>query len=336
MGASIIVDAFWGDSGKGKIADHVARTRGAACCVRAGTGTNAGHSIWLDDKTLLKTHQIPLAGLTGTAALRVGSGVAVDPETLFDEVARYDRAHAVRDRVRVDRRCPVIEPEYRDRETHSAHLAGTVGSTCSGTGIAQAAFALREARQATDVPELRPYVTDVAREVNEWCLQGERVVVEGSQGTFLSLALTDNYPCCTSGNCTTAALADDVGLNWQHIDEVILVVKAMPTRVGTGPLPYQMSEEEQDRLGIAEFGVRTGRRRRKASAIDWDLLRYSVMLNGPTGIALTFCDHYDADTRRTGKVTARVEDLAADVERETGVPVVMLEVGKMVDQVVAV
>jgi adenylosuccinate synthase len=328
MSAMIVVDALWGDSGKGKIASYLAERHGAALCVRAGTGTNAGHSMYLEDGALIKTNQIPLAGITSGAQLRVGSGVAVDPRLFAEELQRYDPGYGVSTRTKVDLRCPIILPEYLEQERGDSHLSDTVGSTCSGTGIAQAQFVLRRARQARELPQLAPYVTDVAREVNEACSRGATVVVEGSQGTFLSLALSRDYPCCTSGNCTTAALADDVGLSWRHIGEVVLVVKALPSRVGEGPLPFEMSREEQDLRGIAEFGVRTGRRRRKASGIDWDLLAESAMLNGPTQVALTFCDHFDPAITDSHTLTPAVERLIAEVERTVGAPVTLVETGK--------
>ena len=62
MPATIVVDALWGDSGKGKIAAYIARKRRAAFSVRAGTGTNAGHSIHFENGSEIRTHQLPFIG----------------------------------------------------------------------------------------------------------------------------------------------------------------------------------------------------------------------------------------------------------------------------------
>lgn len=118
------------------------------------------------------------------------------------------------------------------------------------------------------------------------------LIVEGSQGTLLSLALSNDYPYVTSDSCTATAAMDDVGLSWRHATDVVMVVKAMPSRVGQGPLPHEISWAQAQARGIAEYGVVTGRPRRKAEVVDHDLLRDAAMLNGPTQIALTFCDHY--------------------------------------------
>jgi len=308
MPATIVVNALWGDSGKGKIAAFIALKEKASFSVRAGTGTNAGHSIYFEDDTEIRTRQLPCGWLPRDTLLRVGSGVAVDPEIFLAEVEKY----GLTSRTRVDFRCPIITPEYREREKRDTHLANTVGSVCSGTGVAQAEFVMRRARQARDLPELSEFLTDLPLEINSACSQGEHVVIECSQGTHLSLALSEDYPCCTSDNCTSVAAADDVGLNWQHIREVVLVVKASPSRVGTGPLPFEMRPEDEDERGIAEYGVATGRRRRKASEISWEHLKTSVMLNGPTQIALTFCDHFD--TTVTG--IRNEGDLSTSVKRK--------------------
>ena len=332
MSAIIVVDAFWGDSGKGKVAAWLARQHAAAFCVRAGTGTNAGHSIFFEDGREIRTQQLPCGVLDPRTQLRVGSGVAVDPQLFLQELSQLDPTFGLKGRTRVDYRCPVILPEYRQRELDDPHLQATVGTVGSGTGVAQAEFALRRAPQARQVEALDGLTADVAREINSACAAGETVIVEGSQGTHLSLALTPDYPRCTSGNCTAVALADDVGLNWQHIGEVVLVVKALPSRVGEGPLPLQLDAAQEDARGIVEYGVTSGRRRRKASGISWPHLEESVMLNGPTQLALTFCDHLDPRVRgirSEGEITDTVLQLVAELEeRFSPVPVILCDCGR--------
>lgn len=327
MGALIVVDALWGDSGKGKVAAYLSQRENASLCLRAGIGTNAGHSIYLSDEESLRTRQLPMGFLHPSTAVAIGSGVAVDPEIFAQEVARY----GLSERVKVDYRCPIITLEHRKRERESDHLTETIGSTGSGSGATQADFAMRLAKQAREIPELGPFIADVAQMANDHAKAGT-VIVECSQGTFLSLALSPDYPYVTSGNCTVAAAADDVGLSWRNISGALMVVKAVPSRVGEGPMPGEMSADEIKERGIAEYGVVTGRLRRKAAEIPWDLLRYAAMLNGPTEIALTFCDHFDPSvTGATSReqLTPAVWDLIAKVEEATGAPVTIVETGKL-------
>lgn len=326
MSAVVIVDALWGDSGKGKTCAYLAGRLDAALAVRAGVGTNAGASLTMADGTVVRARQLPTGWIHPRTRVAVGSGVLVDPRVLAEEIERY----GLQGRVGIDGRCALITPEHIAAERADAHLAGVVASTCTGNGYARADFVLRRARQARDEPDLAAYVTDVAREVNTTAAAGETVIVEGSQGTLLSLALSEDYPYTTSDNCTAAAAMDDVGLNWRLVTEVVLVVKAMPTRVGGGPLPRELSAAEAAARGIAEYGVVTGRPRRKAAGIDFDLLAYAAMLNGPTQIALTFCDHYDPvmrSVRDRAGISSSVRTLIDRVEASTGAPVTLLDTG---------
>ncbi|MBO0811623.1 MAG: adenylosuccinate synthetase [Microlunatus sp.] len=334
MPATVIVDALWGDSGKGKTCAFLARRDNAALAVRAGIGTNAGASVTLEDGTEIRARQLPTGWINPGTRVAVGSGVLVDPRVLADEVVRFGLAG----RALVDRRCAVITEDHIAGEQADDHLVSTVGTTCTGTGPARADFVLRKAKQARDLDALQPYLADVATIANKIAADPDQlVIIEGSQGTLLSLALSDDYPYTTSGNCTSAAAINDVGLNWQYLTEVIMVVKALPTRVGGGPLPYEISAAEAERRGIAEYGVVTGRPRRKAGAIDYDLLAYAASLNGPTAVALTFCDHLDPAMRgrRTGgPVSPRVRQVMAEVEEATGAPVTLLDTGPRLDDMI--
>lgn len=327
MSAIIVTDALWGDSGKGKISAYLAKIRNAAHVTRCGTGTNAGHSLYFG-QDLVKVNQLPLGGLGNPKSkIRIGSGVVVDPEVFLREVKEYH----LQNRTKIDFRCAIIEPHYKQAEEEDSNLSKKVGSTKTGTGFARAEFIMRRARQARDVKRLKKFTSDVAKEINEACQKGKTVVLEGSQGTFLSLALSPDYPFTTSDNCTTLALADDAGLNWKYIKGVVMVVKAVPSRVGEGPMPFELTPEEIEKRDIREYGVTTGRPRRKASRIDWNLLKYAAMLNGPTEIALTFCDHLDPEVKGKRKVrdlTPKVKKLIKKVEEVTKTPVTIVETGK--------
>ena len=332
MGAAIIVDALWGDGGKGKVCAHLALRHRAPLAVRAGVGTNAGASVTLDDGTMVRARQLPTGWINPGTTVAVGPGVLVDPEVLAAEVARYGLAG----RALVDGRCAIITADHITAERRDAHLAGVVGSTCTGNGAARADFVLRRAQQARERADLAPFVVDVARLVNTTARR-DLVLVEGSQGTLLSLALGQDYPYATSGNCTAAAAMDDVGLDWRLVQDVVMVVKALPTRVGQGPLPFELSDEEVARRGIAEHGVISGRLRRKAGAIDWDLLGYAAMLNGPTQVALTFCDHADPamrGARRQDAITDPVRALIGRVEEVAGAPVTLLDTGPLLGDMI--
>ena len=125
---------------------------------------------------------------------------------------------------------------------------------------------MRSARLARDVPELKEYLIDVPMELNSALDRGERVLLEGTQGFGISLYY-GTYPFVTSKDTSASQIAADNGVGPTRIDDVIVVFKAYPTRVGEGPFSTEMTREESDEMGIQEFGTVTHRQRRIG---EWD------------------------------------------------------------------
>jgi len=137
---------------------------------------------------------------------------------------------------------------------------------------------------------IRPYLGDVSAVIGEGMAAGKRILFEGAQGTHLDID-HGTYPFVTSSNTVAGNAAAGAGLGPRALDEILAVVKAYTTRVGHGPFPTELSDAVGDHLQGrgAEFGATTGRRRR-CGWLDAVLLRESVRLNSPTGIALTKLD----------------------------------------------
>lgn len=328
-GAQIVVGAQYGDEGKGKVAAFLAFREQAVMVARAGVGPNAEHGIFLaENGPYLKVNQLPLGWvLTKDSQIRIGSGVAVSPNLFLEEIEKFE----LQERVKLDYRCPIITPEHIQKEKRSKKMEN-IGSTFSGSGYCHADHVLRVAKLARDIPQLNPFITDVAVEINE--IAGtDVVVVESSQGTYLSLAISPDYPHVTSDNVTAMAAADDVGLNWRKLKEVVLVLKTMPTREGAGSLgSKELSPEEIKRKGLKEYSSIGGVIRRKGREINFEMLAYAVEINGATQIALTFCDHYDPRVRgvtNKNQITEEVWRLVERIQKETNVPVTILETGKL-------
>jgi adenylosuccinate synthase len=159
--------------------------------------------------------------------------------------------------------------------------------------------------------------------------------VEGSQGFGLSL-IHGTYPYVTSKDTAASTLAADVGLGPTKVDEVILVFKAYVSRVGSGPFPTEISQEEAEKLGIVEYGTVTGRRRR-IGTFDFELAKRSAMINGATQLAVTCIDRLFKGASRI----KRWDDLPAEakahikkIEEEVGVPVTMVSTGTELDSLI--
>lgn len=327
MGATIIVDAFWGDAGKGKMSAYLARELNADLAIRAGTGTNAGHSVFTEDPYSFRCNRmLPLAHLNESTELLISSGVVVDPSIVLDEIITN---HIVTKRVMIDYRCSIIE-EYASLQEKMHNNMQRIGSTMSGSGIARSERVMRVGKLARDCSNLKPFLVDGIDIANNMAKNGT-VIIEGSQGSMLSLYSSPRYPYVTSDNCNTASFLDDASLNWQLLDRVILLVKCLPTCVGNGPLPYEMDTKEIQNRGLVEHGIVTGRLKRRSEEIDFELLRKIVTLNGATEIALTFCDQLDTTMvglRDKSKVTNTIRHLKNTVEAVTNVPVTFLSTGK--------
>jgi adenylosuccinate synthase len=330
MSCTIIVGGFFGDEGKGKIVAHVAYHDRPTIISRGGVGPNAGHTVRMGEKEY-GVRMVPSGFAYPGARLCIGTGVLVDPRVFMHEVELLD----VRDRIFVDYRCSIIEEDHISRDKSSEHLAKTIGSTGSGCGPANADRVLRVARQARDLPELAPYLLDVPAELNGALDRGESVLLEGTQGFGISLYY-GTYPFVTSKDTSASQIASDNGVGPTRIDDVIVVFKAYPTRVGEGPFSTEMSRETSDRLGIQEFGTVTHRQRR-IGGWDGTMARYSAMINGCTQAAITGIDRVDHvcfGVKEYEKLSKKAKDFLVQAESDIGAPVTLISTGPDVSQII--
>lgn len=135
-----------------------------------------------------------------------------------------------------------------------------------------------------------PYITDTTALLNNEIAAGKRVLVEGAQGALLDVD-HGTYPFVTSSNPTSGGACTGLGISPMSVKSIMGVVKAYSTRVGNGPFPTELHDETGELLRSegAEFGATTGRARR-CGWLDLVALKYSVMVNGITEIALTKMD----------------------------------------------
>jgi adenylosuccinate synthase len=137
---------------------------------------------------------------------------------------------------------------------------------------------------------LAPYVADTVCIINKALKEGKKVLLEGAQGAMLDIDF-GTYPFVTSSNGSSGGAAAGSGVSPKWFSNIIGVSKAYCTRVGSGPFPTELAGELGDALREAgkEFGATTGRPRR-CGFIDLVALKYAVMINGITHIALTKLD----------------------------------------------
>jgi adenylosuccinate synthase len=137
---------------------------------------------------------------------------------------------------------------------------------------------------------LAPHIADTGALLWKALRDGQRILLEGAQGTFLDLD-RGTYPFVTSSSCVAAGVLAGAGLGPVEVGRVVGVEKAYVTRVGSGPFPTEDTEAAGKHMGDVgrEFGTVTGRPRR-CGWLDAVLLRYAVRVNGLTELFLTKLD----------------------------------------------
>ena len=160
---------------------------------------------------------------------------------------------------------------------------------------------------------LRSMVSDVPSILYRMNQQGETMLFEGAQGTFLDVD-HGSYPFVTSSNCVAGAASLGAGVSPHMLGYVLGITKAYITRVGSGPFPTELSDDMGSRLAQRghEFGSVTGRARR-CGWFDAALLRRSVQINGVSGLCLTKLDVLDGLDRIKICTGYRVDGEVCDV-----------------------
>ena len=321
MPCTVIVGAFWGDEGKGKIISYLALKDKLDFCVRTGS-VNAAHTVWIAGRRYA-LHMVPAAFVYEKCRLLIGAGANVHVGKFLEEI----ELTKVNDRVRVDNQASIIEEKHSIQDKTSAHLKG-IGTTGWGVGPAIEERVRRTAKTAKEIPELQPYLADVATEINEAMDTGKRVLLEGTQGFMLSL-YHGTYPYVTGRDTGAAAICSEAGVGPTRVNDVLIVLKSFITRVGGGPLPRELTKEEAMRRGWFETAAGTGRDRRSAP-FDFELAKKVAKINGATQAAVTKIDVLFSKCRGAqafDDLPGKAKEFIKEIEEKTGVPVVLIGTG---------
>ena len=321
MPCTVITGAFWGDEGKGKIISYLALKDKLDVCLRTGS-INAAHTVWYQGNRYA-LHMVPAAFVYEKCRLLIGAGSNVHVAKFLEEV----EATNVKNRIGIDHQASIIEEKHSIQDKTNAHLKG-LGTTGWGIGPAIEERVRRTAKLAKDIPELQPYLTDVATEVNNAIDAGKKVLLEGTQGLMLSL-FHGTYPYVTGRDTSASAICSEAGVGPTKVDNVLVVFKAFVTRVGTGPLPGELTKEEALKRGWFETAAGTGRDRRSAP-FNFELARKAVMVNGATQAALTKLDVLFPKckgARTYDKLFTEAKQFINEIEKQTEISVVLIGTG---------
>lgn len=338
-----LVGGQFGSEGKGIIAHHLANDFGVH--VRVG-GPNAGHSFYMNGANGEKFVQqvVPCGWTNSGAKLVLGRGMLINLDILKKEVNKIKEIDPlIETRIFIDDLAGVLSPEFAKGEGHvDGEIHKRIGSTGEGVGLAREARISRGRipfKLIRDVlnenPWLEPMVAcDTPELILKWRSEGNNVMLEGTQGSGLSLIHHGHYPYCTSHDTNAAQLCADIGIPPQLVDSVILVCRTYPIRVAgnSGVLRNEISWDDlSEKLGkdVRETTTVTKKVRRIG---EWDprLVAEAVTLNAPVAIALMFMDYVTpGDEGQTvyANLSRRSKEFVTMVETQTGVPVGFIGTG---------
>ena len=292
----MIVGAQWGDEGKGKVVDLLARE--SDIVARYQGGPNAGHTVIADGETW-KFHHMPSGILSGKTCV-LGAGVVIDPETFVRELDELEARGVATDDVHVSGNAHLIRPWHVAIDQASERRLGKlqIGTTRRGIGPTYADKAARIGIRVQDLldPKIlhqkievalaeknvwleRVYgvapleLEEIASRLEEYAQRLRPYVADTSlivdralgeeqfvlfEGAQATLLDLDHgtYPFVTSSNPVAGYAAVGIGIGPNRIDAVIGVSKAYVTRVGEGPFPTEIEGPDQDR--VRELGGEFG------------------------------------------------------------------------------
>ncbi|BBD71627.1 adenylosuccinate synthetase [Sulfodiicoccus acidiphilus] len=319
----IVVGGFFGDEGKGKVASYLALKDSPAASVRTGS-INAGHTVTHNGQSW-KVRIIPSAFANKKVRLLLGPGALTSLNLLVTEMENT----GTRGRVGIDPHVGIITEEEIEQERNDEYLVKRIGSTAQGVGYAEAKRVLRKLRLAGEYSEVKDLIIDVPSTVVDYVERGSKVLIEGTQGHYLSLYHGD-YPYVTSRNVTASGILSEVGVGPKYVKDVIIVFKSFVTRVGQGELPGEIEEEKAKELGLIEVGTVTGRRRR-VSPFNVEMAKRAIRINGATQVCITKLDWLFKEAHNVVEETKLSKEAKLwidDIESQLGVPITLIGTGE--------
>lgn len=305
---TLILGAFRGDEGKGKIVDYYTKYSNKLV-IRYNGSCNAGHTLVRNGKELV-LHQIPSAIISGIPCL-IAHGCLVNLSKLLKEIEDVEQwskeglidlhGKSVRDLLKVAYGCHLIQDKHIQLDIEREETGKGNGSTRQGISPAYGDKYLRSGIRIYDSEEakiaLDGMLVDDTTYLNS--IKIKDVMFEGAQGVMLDID-SAYYPNVSSSSVGVGGVLAGTGINIEKllnddIFEVVGIVKAYMTSVGIGYFPTEIKENnteydlEHMRKVSKEYGATTGRPR-KIGFLDLPMLQYSIHISGIQSVVLTRLD----------------------------------------------
>lgn len=329
---TILVGGQYGSEGKGKIAGYLAKKFDWG--IRSG-GPNSGHVVYKGEQQY-KLRMIPSSFVNLDCKLALCTASMLNVKMLLKEI---EVTGINKKNLLIDEYAAIIDDSFIDSEKT---LGRTIGSTSQGVGATLIERIKRDGnlKFAKDMEALKPYIGNVSDTIQNNIKLQKKVLIEGHQGFALSL-YRGEYPFVTSRDTTSATLCGEVGIGFNQVEDVILIIRAYPIRSGFGPFPNEIdwdevTESAHSDNNIIEYTTVTNRKRRVAR-FDIESVKKALVLNSATKIALNFVDYINASDYGISQyknLSIETKKMIEWIENETSTPVSLIGTGPFEHQIV--
>ncbi len=329
MSIDAIIGGQWGDEGKGKIVDLLSKNINIVA--RYQGGANAGHTVYKNDQKIVLHQiptgalredcicvlgngmVIDPIGILEELQILKNLNISIKNRILIDFYAHIvtpihkyiDQNNEKRTNNEIGTTCKGIGPTYADKYKRigiraidlldekllKSKIQSRLDVAIKNNEIEQQQLnAIKEDLQLfyTTCNEIAMFIKDTFPILNN--KKNPKILIEGAQGTLLDIDY-GTFPYVTSSNCSSGGIGTGLGISGNKLNKIIGIFKAYTTRVGGGPFPTELFDQDGQELGKIgkEFGATTGRPRR-CGWFDLVAAKYSATINGLTDIALTKLD----------------------------------------------
>ena len=331
----VVIGGQFGSEGKGQVAAYLSPEYD--CLVRVG-GPNAGHKVFASPNPHV-FHILPSGSVNAPGSfLVIGAGAVFSEEIILKEINEFQIDPL---RLFIDENATLITQADKDLEAK----IDKIGSTKQGVGAATANNIMArllsdDKHKAKHSKKLKPYITQTHNIFANLHAQNKKILLEGTQGTLLSLHHGE-YPYVTSRDTTVGGCLAECGFGPLKVRKIVMVTRRYPIRVqspdgGTSGFFHSTELKMEEIARRAEYDIEllkkteitsTTKKPRRIAEFSWDLFRRACETNTPTDIALTFADYIsfkNQKARRYDQLTPDATKFIDELERCSGVPVSLI------------
>ena len=344
---TIVIDGQAGSCGKGKICAYLSKKEKYEISTN-NWSSNAGHTYVNDMGEKIIVSHLPMAMLNKSTKLVLNAGAIITPEILFEEIRRYKNLIENR-KIYIHPRAMIILEKHREEEKKTIKS----GSTFKGCGAAQAEKIIRKPgiilakeyfRELPDDLKNKIEIVDTAPIINS-CTGS--ILIEGAQGQDLDINYGLDYPNVTSRMCSASQLLADAGCSPFKVKDIYMIIRPYPIRISNktnigkdiysgdynGSNEITWDEVKKGcgcNIDLKEYTTVT-KKIRRVFEMNWERLKYNVMINQPTKIVLNFAQYIDWKVykcRNYNLLSNKVLEFVNKIEKETKIPVTIIGTGE--------